>query len=230
MSWVETTFEKAMKKHFVSSLGETKGEHLYGEYTSVRNAMEGDKENCINVGMNDYLSKPINPNLLLQKLQYWLLTKNGLVTKNFIKQEKLIIKNETVEHTAKPTASNKANITWEKKSALKRVKGNKKLLNKLISLFLEDMPKNIEHLQISISEKNIIDIAALTHSIKGATGNLSANKMHTLTKKIEKLILNDIEGIDFNELETEVSALANEYKTLEVIFSQKIEEDKYLED
>ncbi|MDO7085432.1 response regulator [Pseudocolwellia sp. AS88] len=194
------------------------------------NAMEGDKENCINVGMNDYLSKPINPNLLLQKLQYWLLTKNGLVTKNFIKQEKLIIKNETVEHTAKPTASNKANITWEKKSALKRVKGNKKLLNKLISLFLEDMPKNIEHLQISISEKNIIDIAALTHSIKGATGNLSANKMHTLTKKIEKLILNDIEGIDFNELETEVSALANEYKTLEVIFSQQIEEDRSLED
>ena len=42
MSWIETTFEKAMKKHFVSFLGETKGEHLYGEYTSVRNSMEGD--------------------------------------------------------------------------------------------------------------------------------------------------------------------------------------------
>lgn len=42
MSWIETTFEKAMKVHFVTSLGELKGEHLYGEYTSVRNAMEGD--------------------------------------------------------------------------------------------------------------------------------------------------------------------------------------------
>jgi hypothetical protein len=42
MSWVDTTFEKAMKRHFVSKLGEPKGEHLYGEYTSVRNAMEGD--------------------------------------------------------------------------------------------------------------------------------------------------------------------------------------------
>ncbi|WP_178988498.1 HD domain-containing protein [Winogradskyella schleiferi] len=42
MSWVETTFEKAMKQHFIASLGETKGEHLYSEYTSVRNAMEGD--------------------------------------------------------------------------------------------------------------------------------------------------------------------------------------------
>lgn len=42
MSWAETTFEKAMKNYFVDSMGEQKGEHLYGEYTSVRNAMEGD--------------------------------------------------------------------------------------------------------------------------------------------------------------------------------------------
>lgn len=42
MSWVDTSFEKAMKRHFIDSLGESKGEHLYGEYTSVRNAMEGD--------------------------------------------------------------------------------------------------------------------------------------------------------------------------------------------
>ncbi len=42
MSWVETTFEKAMKRHFIDKLEKQKGEHLYGEYTSVRNAMEGD--------------------------------------------------------------------------------------------------------------------------------------------------------------------------------------------
>ncbi|HET6244824.1 MAG: hypothetical protein H0V01_10715 [Bacteroidetes bacterium] len=31
-----------MKELFIKSLGQVKGEHLYGEYTSVRNAMEGD--------------------------------------------------------------------------------------------------------------------------------------------------------------------------------------------
>lgn len=42
MSWTDTNFEKAMKAHFIETLGVTEGEHLYGEYTSVRNAMESD--------------------------------------------------------------------------------------------------------------------------------------------------------------------------------------------
>ena len=37
------------------------------------NAMKGDRENCIQAGMNDYLSKPIKPNELYSILEYWLL-------------------------------------------------------------------------------------------------------------------------------------------------------------
>ncbi|MFT5758283.1 MAG: signal transduction histidine kinase/CheY-like chemotaxis protein [Alteromonadaceae bacterium] len=40
------------------------------------NSMKGDKERCIDAGMNDYLSKPINPTLLKEKLESWL-TKSG---------------------------------------------------------------------------------------------------------------------------------------------------------
>ena len=36
------------------------------------NAMQGDKEKCLNVGMDDYLSKPINPDKLQEALQKWL--------------------------------------------------------------------------------------------------------------------------------------------------------------
>lgn len=36
------------------------------------NAMQGDKEKCLNVGMDDYLSKPINPDKLRDALQKWL--------------------------------------------------------------------------------------------------------------------------------------------------------------
>lgn len=36
------------------------------------NAMEGDKENCINAGMNDYISKPINKQSLSEVLTKWL--------------------------------------------------------------------------------------------------------------------------------------------------------------
>jgi len=36
------------------------------------NAMQGDKEKCLKAGMDDYLTKPIDPESLLEKLQHWL--------------------------------------------------------------------------------------------------------------------------------------------------------------
>jgi len=36
------------------------------------NAMKGDKEHCLEAGMNDYISKPIDPDTLIEKVKYWL--------------------------------------------------------------------------------------------------------------------------------------------------------------
>lgn len=34
--------------------------------------MKGDREKCLEAGMNDYLSKLVNPDLLKEKLKFWL--------------------------------------------------------------------------------------------------------------------------------------------------------------
>ena len=36
------------------------------------NAMRGDRERCLNVGMDDYLSKPVQRKSLLQMMNYWI--------------------------------------------------------------------------------------------------------------------------------------------------------------
>lgn len=40
------------------------------------NAMQGDKEKCLEAGMDDYISKPISPDVLADKLEQWLPKNN----------------------------------------------------------------------------------------------------------------------------------------------------------
>jgi CheY-like chemotaxis protein len=39
------------------------------------NAMKGDKERCVDAGMDDYLSKPFEVEDLLKKVEYWAKSK-----------------------------------------------------------------------------------------------------------------------------------------------------------
>jgi CheY-like chemotaxis protein len=36
------------------------------------NAMQGDRERCIEAGMNDYITKPVSPKALADVLDRWL--------------------------------------------------------------------------------------------------------------------------------------------------------------
>jgi len=145
------------------------------------NAMQGDKDKCLNAGMDDYLAKPLDPQSLLAKLQQWLIP---------ISTEEKLRNNQAktpLSDTAPASVKAKINQTvWDKDSALKRVVGKDEILRAIIQVFLEDTPAIIKELGTAITQKNNDKTASIAHIIRGTSANLSGLHLQNLAKELEQ--------------------------------------------
>jgi HPt (histidine-containing phosphotransfer) domain-containing protein len=60
-------------------------------------------------------------------------------------------------------------------------------LQEIIGLFLEDTPKRLDELDSSLALRDAATLTRAAHSIKGSSGNFGAQKLRTLSAKIEEL-------------------------------------------
>jgi len=138
------------------------------------NAIKGDKEKCLAAGMDDYISKPVDPERLQSCLSQWMPHTESTPTK----EEASPIQydhEETIHHEE----------IWDEDGFMKRVMNNEKIAEKLIHLFSEDTPKTIEELERAIKEKEIEKIGRTAHKLKGSAGNLGGVQLASIFQKIE---------------------------------------------
>jgi len=134
------------------------------------NAMKGDREKCLIAGMDDYLSKPINPDALLRMLKKWL---NKESFTSAVNEEKV---QEPKEREL---------LIFDEKDLFARLSNKSSLVEKVVESFLDDIPKQFEKLKKSLDEDNIADSTLHAHSIKGSSANISGLKLQDIARKIE---------------------------------------------
>lgn len=135
------------------------------------NAMESTKARCLEVGMDDFIAKPIKPNELVKRLKPWLVDSPSRITRKDEQSEK--------------AADSEELQLWDYKRALQFVGGDEKLFHELILLFVERKMQLLESIQKAITREDpqLLDDAA--HAYKGAVNHFSAQSVRDIAFRLE---------------------------------------------
>jgi PAS domain S-box-containing protein len=127
-------------------------------------AMEGSRAECLTHGMDDYLSKPVDPDRLRAILEKWLN----------VSLESASAEKQTVQPSSAP-------IDIETLKSRHRLED----IRRLFSLFLRDIPPQIEELQESVRKRDSAAVTRIAHGLKGVMSSLAAGKMRDICLAIE---------------------------------------------
>ncbi len=159
-------------------------------------AMQGVKEYCLELGMNDFVTKPIDPEHLFKTLIKWIKKDDIIFSTVKIKP------NDDLE----PLIISGVNTL----EGLNRVAGNKKLYIKLIRDFSINKENLIQEIIANIENNNETNAKRMLHNLKGISGNLGMMILHQEVLSLE----NKMEEIGWSNFKLFSKNLNKELNTL----------------
>jgi PAS domain S-box-containing protein len=133
------------------------------------NAMQGDKEKCLEAGMDDYISKPIKPEELKATLARWTA------------------RIAAPSEPPLPANTHPPVEVFNVEEALVRVEGDRELLGEMAELFLTEYPRLMEAIKTALAQQDAQALMQSAHTLKGAAGNLSASKVFDAAFTLEEM-------------------------------------------
>lgn len=124
-------------------------------------AMKGDRERCLESGMDDYLAKPVNSREIADAIRriFPLATSSA-------------------------TVSSQSNH-WTAARALQQVEGDEKLLQEIVAIFVDEAPKLLAKLREGIVSRNLELLERTAHNLKGQLGYLGASSAAQMSRELE---------------------------------------------
>ncbi len=132
------------------------------------NAMPGDREKCLQNGMDDYLPKPIEPEVVMQVLARWLGQP------------------QAIEPPERRSSDPPPGIVVDRSALLRRLAGQGELVGRLVKEFLADTPSELAVLRKHLEESDAASARRQAHKLKGTAANLSAEALRAVCFQAEQ--------------------------------------------
>lgn len=174
------------------------------------NAMMGDREKCLDAGMDDYMSKPLNRYILEKTLKKWdPLVQPAVLDRALKRKEKLLIEKEIDSMVSEkesnsfiekpiqtPVSSNNVktlesepleiNQKWLSTKALEDIKefmGDE--IIQLLEMFEQETPTILNKMKSALKSNNFDDVEKMAHMLKSTSANIGANGLSFFSRKME---------------------------------------------
>ena len=144
-------------------------------------ALRSDFDRCIKAGMNDFITKPILPEILDETITKWLKPAenidSSLPPPHF--------KNSYSRPEKYNDESSVAPI-FDYQNLKKKMLGDEKLAKQILQAFYPSLHDRIKEISDAIRNGQEEEVARLAHNLKGSTGNVGAMQLHKTFEYIEK--------------------------------------------
>ena len=173
-------------------------------------AMLSDKENYLELGIDDYLAKPFRIKELMQVLNKCRTNREQISKITNVSYAKYFTKNDsTIDTAALQEIYRIADFNCGVDA--------REFLLETIDDYLEETPKFLEEIRVAFSENNLKPLRLLVHTLSSSSATLGASKLATLCTQLEIMVVSEM----WEEITEQISKIEAEYENVKTALMEK---------